>query len=252
MALRQSRERGGAPRGAASTDTQAAPGRAVDGSQQDAAAVVVVSPARIYREGIAEGLSATGRFRPVAVAPAQANALVSSCRPAVVVFDISSESGLEAVRALVGLAPTAPVVVLGLEDADRDIVSWAEAGASGFVGRDAPLSVLERVVTAASAGELLCSPAAAAALCRRLATLARLDATNEAVLTRREAQIARLMEQGLTNKEIASALFIESATVKNHVHNILGKLGARRRAEAAAQIRRLHPELVGMPAQRAH
>jgi DNA-binding NarL/FixJ family response regulator len=73
---------------------------------------------------------------------------VPSCRPAVVVFDIASGSGLETVRGLVGLAPTTRVVVLGLEDADSDIVSWAEAGASGFVGRDAPMSVLERVGSA--------------------------------------------------------------------------------------------------------
>ncbi len=223
----------------------------MDFSQQDVAVVVVISAVRIYREGLAEGIAAAGGFQALAVAPDRAESVVCACHPVVIVFDIASGSGLETVRSLVVCAPTARVVVLGLEDADSGIVCWAEAGASGFVGRDAPMSELTRVVSATAAGELLCSPAAAAALCGRLATLARPNAAAATTLTRRETQIAGLIEQGMTNKEIAAALFIESATVKNHVHNILGKLGARRRAEAAARIRRLYPELIGRAAGRA-
>ena len=110
------------------------------------------------------------------------------------------------------------------------------------------MATLIGVVEEAAAGRLLCSPAIAGALRDRLAALAaaeRLRATSG--LTRREREIAPLVEQGLTNKEIAARLCIEPTTVKNHVHSILGKLGARRRGEAAARMRAQHPGLLAPP-----
>jgi DNA-binding NarL/FixJ family response regulator len=204
--------------------------------------VLVVSHLRFYREGVSDGLSATGRFDSVAASP---DAAAASSPPDVVVYDVTDADGLAGVRGLAAHWPGVRVVALGVEQG-LEVVPWAEAGAQGFVGRDASMDALGRVVDAAAEGELLCTPGVAAALCRRLAALAQLTRDRpEAGLTFREREIARLMEQGLTNKEIAARLCIQSATVKNHVHSILAKLGARRRGEAAARMRVTHPGLVG-------
>jgi two-component system, NarL family, nitrate/nitrite response regulator NarL len=126
-------------------------------------------------------------------------------------------------------------------------VRWAEEGTAGYVPRDAGLADLEACVHSVARGEALYTPRMAAALLRRIAALAaeRRPQPPRAKLTLREREIAALMREGLSNKEIASVLSIEASTVKNHVHNILAKLDVHRRAEAAA---RLGP----LPLTRAH
>jgi two-component system, NarL family, nitrate/nitrite response regulator NarL len=89
-------------------------------------------------------------------------------------------------------------------------------------------------VRRARAGELGCSPQLAALMCRRLAVLAGRPAGS--ALSPRERQVARLVADGLSNKEIAQKLAIGPATVKNHVHNILDKLALRRRSAIAGQL----------------
>jgi DNA-binding NarL/FixJ family response regulator len=125
------------------------------------------------------------------------------------------------------------------------IVACAEAGAAGFVTEEETIEDLARAITNAARDELDCSPIITAALARRLAVLAgdepNVDATQR--LTRREAEISEFLRRGLSNKEIASRLQIEVTTVKNHVHNILEKLGLSRRAEIA----RLFERAAGPP-----
>jgi len=92
-------------------------------------------------------------------------------------------------------------------------------------------------------GEAVCSPRVAGALLRRIAALAT-DGRSDRVpahLTKREREIMGLIDEGLSNKEIAKRLRIEVATVKNHVHNILEKLQVHRRGEAAARVRAALP-----------
>jgi two-component system, NarL family, nitrate/nitrite response regulator NarL len=90
---------------------------------------------------------------------------------------------------------------------------------------------------------LYCSPRVAGQLLRRLASRAELDSTQppRLPLTGREAEIFRLVEIGLSNKEIAAQLGIEVGTVKNHVHNLLEKLRVRRRSEAIERLRGRDP-----------
>jgi DNA-binding NarL/FixJ family response regulator len=118
---------------------------------------------------------------------------------------------------------------------------------------------LDDIVAATTAvvrGETACSPRVAATLLRRVADRARERPYSEfAPLTSRERQVVALIDEGLSNKEIAARLCIELSTVKNHVHNLLEKLGARGRAEAAARVRvalhasgaaRADPDAVGV------
>src|SRR5262249_26135221 len=116
----------------------------------------------------------------------------------------------------------------------------AEAGIHGYVTRDGSVNDVVVAIQSAVRGEVACSPRVAALLFQRVATLS--EATHgvqaRPMLTRRELEIAGLITEGLSNKEIARSLRISSATVKNHVHNVLEKLQIRRRGEAAARLRR--------------
>ena len=115
----------------------------------------------------------------------------------------------------------------------------AEAGIAGWVTREASVDDLRATVASAAAGEAVFSPRLAASLLRRVAALAseRRVGAQATPLTRRQREILALIDEGLSNKEIARRLSIEVATVKNHVHNILEKLEVTRRAEAAALVR---------------
>ena len=135
------------------------------------------------------------------------------------------------------------MVALGVADADDHVLGCAEAGVAGYVPRDASLDDLVAVIESAFRGEAICSPRIAGSLLRRIATLAagQNGTMPLAHLTGREREIVRLIDRGLSNKEIARDLGIEVATVKNHVHNILEKLQVRRRGEAAARMRGILP-----------
>src|SRR2546421_13075479 len=124
-----------------------------------------------------------------------------------------------------------------------DVLASAEAGAIAYVPREASLEDLVAVIECAVRGEAVCSPRVAGALLRRIAVLAT-DGRSDRVparLTKREREIMGLIDEGLSNKEIAKRLRIEVATVKNHVHNILEKLQVHRRGEAAARVRAALP-----------
>jgi DNA-binding NarL/FixJ family response regulator len=104
---------------------------------------------------------------------------------------------------------------------------------------DAAADDVGAILASAMRGEFLCSPRAAATLCHHVALLSRSAHADSSAtsLSKRELQIAGLIDRGLSNKEIARRLGIQAATVKNHVHNILDKLKVHRRGEAAACLR---------------
>ena len=148
--------------------------------------------------------------------------------------------GTDAVRALAAAAPQVKLVALAVPEVEREVIAVAEAGAAAYVTPDGSMEDLASVVQSVERGEVLCSPGMAAGLFRRVAALARerrLDPIEEK-LTARELDVLRLIEEGLSNKEIATALSIELPTVKNHVHRILEKLHVHRRSQAAARARR--------------
>lgn len=206
--------------------------------------VLVVAGVRFYREGLAAALSADARFTVAGTAadPGEAAGRLAELAPDVVLLDLAGNDGPAVVRRLLAQAPGTLVVALGVTEADDDVLPLAEAGVAGYVTRDGTVDDLLAAVESVAAGETICSPRMTATLLRRVALLARdrraaaADAQRE--LTRREREIVGLIDEGLSNKEIAARLRIELATVKNHVHNILDKLHVHRRAEAAAAVRR--------------
>ena len=200
--------------------------------------VFVVADVCVYRELLAEALAGEDGFEVDGSAPGDiAGMAIGMTEPGVVLVDTASVPG-PGVRALAAAAPTAKIVAVGIPDDERAIIALAEAGVAGFVTVEQPLAELLAAVEAAANDELQCSPRVAAALAKRVATLAAGPRGNgDQRLTRREREIAALIAQGLLNKQIARRLSIEQATVKNHVHNILTKLGASRRDEVAMLLR---------------
>jgi DNA-binding NarL/FixJ family response regulator len=204
--------------------------------------VVIVSSVRLFREGLAELVGRAPLGAPALVAQdlADARARAAPLERAVVLLDASDAGAADTARALARLPVVAAVVAFASGDDVAERVELAEAGVTGYLSRDGSLAELLAVVEAAGRGELACSPQLAGALARRLARVAvagpAADAPAER-LTYRERDLVRLVDEGKSNKEIARALHIEVATVKNHIHHILRKLGVRRRGEAAAALR---------------
>jgi len=203
--------------------------------------LLIAANIRLYREGLREILSRAPELDVIGTAATAQETLgmVDTMRPDVVLLDLAMASGLSVVRELYVAAPTVKVVVLGVAEDETQVVACAEAGVTGYVSRDASLTDLIATLESVGRGELLCSPRQAATLLRRVAALASGDGTETtgARLTARELEISRLLERGYSNKDIARGLGIEVATVKNHVHSILGKLHVHRRGQAAAHMR---------------
>jgi two-component system nitrate/nitrite response regulator NarL len=205
--------------------------------------VLVISSICLYREGLAEMLGRTGALSVVGSASDVREGLGVSGRlaepPDVILLDTSPADGHLRIRDLLAALPGVPVVALTVLNREGEILAVAEAGIAGFVTSDASVDDLIAAIESASRGEVLCSPSVAAALMRRLAALAqsRPRADPVGLLTTREREILELIDQGMSNKQIAQRLHLELPTVKNHVHHILVKLGVHRRAEAAALVR---------------
>lgn len=203
---------------------------------------MLVSDIRLYREGLQEMLARDGRLEVVAASPSIPRALdlLENAGVDVVLLDMGLDDSLASIRTILRTAPDVRVVSLGISECKADVIACAEAGAAGFVSRESSVADLVRSVTQATREELHCSAEIAGALLQQVATLAaRQGPENDFYLTPRENEVARSLDLGLTNKQIAKRLSIEVTTVKVHVHNILDKVGARSRGEAAARLRRL-------------
>jgi len=199
--------------------------------------VLIIAGIRLYREGLAQMLSGCSQLTVVG-APANGRETLASLHelaPSVVIVDMATTESHVTIREVKRLSPQSAVVALGITDAEDDVLAGIEAGADGYVSREASLEDLVGVIENAAHGELKCSPAIAGSLLRRVAKLAAEPESDirEALLTVRELEIIRLIGQDLSNKQIACRLGIEVATVKNHVHNLLEKLNLHRRTDAA-------------------
>jgi DNA-binding NarL/FixJ family response regulator len=137
--------------------------------------------------------------------------------------------GVEAIQRLRGSAPAVRVLVLTTYDTDDDVLPAIEAGAIGYLLKDAPREELMRAVRAAFQGDAVLSPSVA----RRLIGQVRQPA-HEA-LSERELDVLRLIAGGANNREAAAQLFISESTVKTHLLHIYEKLGVRDRAAAVSE-----------------
>ena len=203
----------------------------------------IISEVRLYREGLVRLLRRDARLEVVGTATAVGDALEQlpalAEPPEAVLLDVPHPAGPGQLVQLEPAVPTARIVALNVPEADEGaVIAWAEAGVSGLLARDVGVEDVAKAVETTAQGGTVCSPQLAAVLLRHVARDA--EAPPAAPLTSREREIAALIEQGLSNKEIAARLEIGLPTVKNHVHHILTKLKAARRGQAAAMLRGEH------------
>ena len=190
---------------------------------------VVVSDVLLYRDGVAAGLARAGAFAPICVAdPADILDILADQEPDVVFLDMTRPAALALSRALVPMLAGTPIIGFGVASHD-EALACAEAGISAFVGADGTIDDLAQAALLALEGKAVVSPTLTALLVQRIAALSEAHSPPNATLTRREQEIACLIDHGLSNKEIAGSLKISPATVKNHVHTILEKLNVTRR-----------------------
>jgi DNA-binding NarL/FixJ family response regulator len=202
--------------------------------------IFIVDDLRLLREGLVSLLAEQEDLTVIGAAASGSKALekIKELRPEVALIDIGmpGKDGLTVTQALRREAPEVKVLILGMLDLTEEIMACIEAGAAGYVLKDASLDSLVDTIRAVHHGESVCSPRMAASLFSRIAELAsehlpRLPQSS-LKLTARELDIINEIAQGLSNKEIARRLFIETQTVKNHIHNILDKLQLHTRLEA--------------------
>ncbi len=162
---------------------------------------------------------------------AEALALAEKLNPDVILMDLHMPGmdGVSAIRELAKRGSPARILVLTTYDQDSYVLPAIEAGAHGYLLKDAPREDLARAVRAVANGETVLSPSVAG----RLVNQVRRPAREE--LSQRELEILRLVAEGNTNREIARALFISEATVKTHLLHIYEKLGAPDRASAVSE-----------------
>ena len=222
---------------------------AAEGQPRDSGVTtLVIAETRLYREGLAQVLARDPRIDVIGSAPGIESGLVmvAERRPDAVLLDVVMASEPRAVMELALASPHTRIVAFGVADNEEMVIRCAEAGVAGYVPCEAGVDEVVTVVTGAVRDEVVCSARLAGTLLRRVGTMARERSGSdpEVRLTPRETQVVALIDDGLSNKEIAARLQISAPTVKNHIHNLLEKLNASRRSEAAARARALR---VGIP-----
>ncbi|WP_434438960.1 response regulator [Lentzea sp. E54] len=199
--------------------------------------VVVVDDHPVVRDGLRGMLGTQDDFEVVGEAASGTEALtvIAAVRPDVAVTDLRlpEPSGAELVRSIRSRAPRTRVLVLTTHDTDADVLPTIEAGAIGYLLKDAPREELFRAVRAAARDETVLSPSVAARLVRRVRT-----PVVPAPLSGREREVLSLVAQGSTNREVAAALHISEATVKTHLLHVYAKLEVPDRAAAVSAAHR--------------
>lgn len=194
--------------------------------------IVLVDDHPVVRAGVRALLESTDDLVVVGEASNAADAVraVEAERPDVVLMDLSlgdGEGGIVATGRIRALPDPPAVLVLTTYDSESDILRALDAGAAGYLLKDAPPDQLFAGIQAVFRGEPALAPSVAAVLMRRAAS-------PEPRMTEREVEVLELLADGLGNRELAKALFVSEATVKSHLSHIYGKLGVDTRAGAVA------------------
>lgn len=194
--------------------------------------VLVVDDHPVVRDGIRGMLSGASGIEVVGEAPGGAEAveLAASLRPDVVLMDLRMPGvdGVAAIREIVARGLESRVLVLTTYDTDREVLSAIEAGATGYLLKDAPRDELVRAVEATARGQAFLSASVGALLMERVRS------PEPEALTERELEVLRLVASGATNRDIAERMFVSEATVKTHLLHVYEKLGVNDRAAAVA------------------
>lgn len=200
--------------------------------------VLVVDDAELFRAALASACGEAG-FEVVDTAADAMTAISLAKRhqPDIVLLDVlmPGMSGLEVVATIVGESPRTAVVLLTSSESSEDLLAAVKAGARGYLTKDTPLERLVAAMHEVVAGGAVMSPAMGAKLFEIVGQLLRtrdVVSLRKPSLTGREIEILSEVAAGRTSREIAERLYISENTVKNHVRNVLDKLGLTSRHDA--------------------
>jgi two-component system nitrate/nitrite response regulator NarL len=202
--------------------------------------IIVISDYKLFRESLLLVLESVGSFK-VFSATSHIHKVIQKvydCQPDIVLLDVNlpDKKALVLTSQIAQEFPSVKSLMLGIDETESEIGGCVEAGASGYVTRDASLDELLHAIELVARGETLCSPQIAHGMFSHLSKLVRIAGgdrvTEPNILSLRETEILQLIAEGMSNKQIAEHLFLSLYTVKNHVHNILKKLQVKHRLEA--------------------
>ncbi len=192
--------------------------------------ILIADDHPVVREGLAGMLAGQSDFEVVGMASDGEAAIKQheTLSPDVILMDLRMPNldGVGAIEAIKKQDASANILVLTTYDSDADIVRAVEAGATGYLLKDTPRENLFRAIRAAASGESILAPTVAARL------MTRMRAPAEETLSAREIEVLELVAIGNSNKEVAKALHISTATVKTHLIHIYNKLGVDDRTAA--------------------
>jgi len=193
--------------------------------------LLIVDDHPIVRDGLRGVFAAEPDLTVVGEAADGAEALRRAASADVVLMDLRMPGmgGVEAITRLRETCPDVRVLVLTTFDTDSDVLPAIEAGATGYLLKDAPRDELLRAVRSAYRGESVLSPSVAGRL------MGRVRRPVDGTLSKREREVLALVADGTTNREAAKRLFVSEATIKTHLLHIYDKLGVRDRAAAVGE-----------------
>ncbi len=195
--------------------------------------VMIVDDHPVVRNGLIGMFAGDTDFEVVGEASDGAEAVrrARAIAPDVILMDLRMPEmdGVSAIAALTAAGVPARVLVLTTYDTDGDVLAAIEAGATGYLLKDAPPNDLFKAVRAAAGGETVLSPTVATRV------VGQMRAPVQEPISQRELEVLELVAQGASNRDAAARLFISEATVKTHLMHIYGKLGVNDRAAAVAE-----------------
>ncbi|TPJ74736.1 response regulator transcription factor [Mesorhizobium sp. B2-6-2] len=198
--------------------------------------IAIVDDHPLFREGVARSLGEIGGFELVGegASAEDAERLARTSTPDILLLDISMPGGgLNALAGILSAMPEQKIVMLTVSETNADVAQALKAGARGYVLKGVGSKALAEILRDVANGQSYVSPSLSARLLSDLLqpTGSKPDPLSQ--LTGREAEILKLVAEGLSNKEVAARLSLQEKTVKHHMTRVLAKLNVRNRTEAA-------------------
>jgi DNA-binding NarL/FixJ family response regulator len=206
---------------------------------QDAIRILVADDHELFRSGLAMMLSSEDGIEVVGEASdgAEAVRLAVEHVPDVILMDVRmpKRSGIEATQQIREEVPSARILMLTVSDEEADLYDAVKSGATGYLLKDASIDEVLEAIKSVQAGQSTISPSMASKLMAEFSAITKKQTQKQQPgpkVTDREMEVLQLVAKGMSNREIAKALFISENTVKNHIRNILEKLQLHSRMQA--------------------